>query len=330
MKWENRVNAFIGNRYCLLAMSVVSVIASLLFFLFGIGGIVGGKGICSIVPQQFLPEGMLSWALGLLTVFFAAFLLGLLNKRHTFVREYTQLHMSFFLFLTCTNPDFSGSFGMPVLSGAIVAIATLILFSGWQKGKQRSYVFSVSFVLSLCSIFDSSYLLYLAAFFLGFMQMRLMSLKGFLAMLIGVFTPYWIGWGFGLFSISDLSLPQYSFSLEKYMEVLSPADVARVAISVAVGFSLGLSNAFRIMSYRLQLRAYNGFLTVLLITSVIFMVIDIANFHAYLMVLNACISVQVAHFFSIRKFQRKYLVFLLISAAYLTCSVADILKALQQ
>lgn len=97
---------------------------------------------------------------------------------------------------------------------------------------------------------------------------------------------------------------------------------------VAVGTIFGLSNALTLISYRQQLRAYNGFVNVMAVATVLFMVADVSHAEAYAVVANMLAAVQVAHFFTIRKMPKLYIVFFALMAVCVALSPAVIYNLL--
>ena len=155
-----------------------------------------------------------------------------------------------------------------------------------------------------------------------------MSAPSFLAMAVGVVLPYWIGYGFGWIDFQQFTLPDLAITWEKYRDTFDPVNAVRVIITAATGTILGFSNVFKIMATRLQLRSYNGFFNLLAVATLIFMVVDVANVNTYIVTLNCCVAIQIAHFFSIHKFTRRYMLFFSLQLLYLACTTADLLKPL--
>ncbi len=319
-----RINSFTNNRYCVLAMAIASVILSYLFF-FLLPSVPPSEvtGICRNLSLSPDFSDTLKWGINIILLFVATVLVCLLDKQFAFVREYTYLYGSFFLIITFLNPAFSSGELHTALTGIVILLAALVLFHGFQQKKRRMFVFTVSLFLSAFSMFDYSCLFFMAVFFFGFFQMGIMSFKGFLAMLIGIITPYWIGWGFGLFSIGDLSLPMLSYSVDKYTSTIRPAELVRILLTVATAVFFIASNILTLISYRRQLRAYNGFFMLLAFASMLMMAFDISNHDTYLLTLNISVAYQAAHFFTIHKYPYRFWLFFLLIAANAACSVFD-------
>ena len=157
------------------------------------------------------------------------------------------------------------------------------------------------------------------------MQMKIFSFKGLLAILLGLAVPYWIACGSGMLAFDDLRFPRLVISKEKYLTEIGLSGLYRIILAVVVGSVLGSINLFKLMNYRMQLRSYNGFFTVLALLSIIFIVVDATNFATYLMSLNICVAYQVAHFFTTRKMRRGYILFFFLILANAACAVPELI-----
>lgn len=317
---EESVNRFINNRYCLLVMGLMAAVLSYFFHASGIGHAPGGAGIWNTGIA-----GCSLWAVNALTVLAVAVMMRVLDKNFAFVREYTVIYAAYFLFSSLCNPSYSVGFPRAAAVNAVLMVCVWVLFSGYQQKGRRSFVFLISFVLSLCSLFDYSFLFYIPVFILGFMQMKIFSFKGLLAILLGLAVPYWIACGSGMLAFDDLRFPRLVISKEKYLTEIGLSGLYRIILAVVVGSVLGSINLFKLMNYRMQLRSYNGFFTVLALLSIIFIVVDATNFATYLMSLNICVAYQVAHFFTTRKMRRGYILFFFLILANAACAVPELI-----
>lgn len=317
---EESVNEFINSRYCLLTMAVVAIGMSYFFNLAGIGAPTVSKGL---LPVR-LAVGTY-WIFNVLMVFAVALVMRVLDKNFVFVREYTVIYAAYFVLAAMSGPDYSVGWPVAAVANAVLLLCVLILFGGYQQRERRQFLFLVAFILSLCSMFDYVFILYVPAFVVGFMQMKLFSFKGFVAILLGMAVPYWIVLGIGAFSLADLEFPVLKISKELYFQELRPHDLYRLALVLVVGTVLGVANMFKLISYRLQLRSYNGFFTVIAVYTLLLLLVDIRNFGTYLMTLNVCASYQVAHFFTIYKMQRGYVLFFILIIANIACLIPEIM-----
>ena len=152
---EESINRFINSRYCLLTMAVV--------------------GCCAVL---FLPPCRYRrprtaarnqhaavvfdgpWIVNIALVFTVAVILRVLDKNFAFVREYTVIYVSYFLFAVLVNPDYASGTPAATAVNIILMLCTLILFGNYQHRERRRIVFLVSFLLSACSLLDYVCLLF--------------------------------------------------------------------------------------------------------------------------------------------------------------------------
>ena len=157
-------------------------------------------------------------------------------------------------------------------------------------------------------------------FLIGFFQVQLMSAKGLIAMIIGWITPYWIILGLGICSLDQLQFPAISITSDQYLAVVKSPLMLHIALSVICGATFSIANIFQLMSYKLQLRSFNGFFTLVALISTALLFADVTNISTYLAVIKVCLAIQMAHFFTIHSIQKGYILLLLLYVANMACS----------
>jgi len=160
-------------------------------------------------------------------------------------------------------------------------------------------------------MFQYTFVYLIPVFFIGFLQMRAMYIRSALAMLFGLVTPFWIVLGLGIIGLEDLHAPQLAnvwehLGVEQYRNV-----IILLSVTAFVTIVLLIANVLQIINYKMQVRAYNGFFLVLTILTMIVMAVDFDNVMVYFPVLNLCLSIQIAHSFTIQKYLRRYIPYLL-------------------
>lgn len=246
-------------------------------------------------------------------------LLYFLNKTFSFIRAVTTINVSVLLMLEAANPHLSAGDPRGSLMCIVMLASAFILFGSYNRRDAQRSIFITFVILMLGAWLHYACLYLIPVFMLGFMQMRAMSLKGFLAMGVGLLTPPWILLGSGLVPISALSLPK----MQNVWCALSHSEswlLLVVAIAEAL-LLVGLSivNPMQIYSYKMQIRAYNGFLSILALATLAMMAIDYGNILSYLPVLNCCIAVQVAHAFTSSRNPWRFVGVVLLVAACAAC-----------
>jgi hypothetical protein len=147
--------------------------------------------------------------------------------------------------------------------------------------------------------------------------MRAMGLKGVLAMMFGLVTPFWITLGLGLASPADFAMPHYEGFWQMPQAAWGSHLIMMVAAIAILGMVLAGMNLYTIMNYRLQTRVYNIFFIIVLLLTIVALCLDFKHFAVYLPLLNLTVAVQVAHVHTLRAAPYRYLFILLFTAACL-------------
>ena len=271
-------------------------------------------GVCfQSVSTLVLPQ-LLSFLLSTAGMIGVGFLLAFLNKTYSYVREVTYVFSSTFLWLGIANPMIATHFYDGTILSIAVMLLALILFSTYQDGRQQRRVYITFAILSVCCMFQYSFFYLIIVMIFGFMQMRAMGIRSFLAIIFGLITPYWIACGTGLIEWSQFKMPNLVSAWSSHAVEQSWSTISIIYISIVLALTLFGMNVLQLISYKLQTRSYNGFFIALMLLTMIMMAIDYNNLLVYLPVLNICIAVQMAHAFTIRKHTRRYIPYLLFIA----------------
>ncbi len=325
---EDRINDFFNGRKFLSVM----VIAYLLLTAWAAmsGKIVishAGGGTFFPSPEALITHRMASWAVNSACVLAVGALLITLNRMFNFVRAYTVSYASVFLLLQLGNPIASVQFYVGTALCLVLMGASFVLMSEYQNKQcsQRS-VFIAFALISFCCMFHYSFIFLAPVMLIGFMQMRALNLRGLIAVLLGIVTPYWIAIGLGLVNLSDFMLPHLSTIFTVVIsEALPHVDVVTAAVVSVITAVLTVVNLFTTYNYRLQIRMYNAFFAVLAMLSILAMCVDYNHMATYVPVLNLCLAIQVAHTFTISTAMRRYLLVVVLLVGSCVSYVAQLL-----
>lgn len=234
-----------------------------------------------------------------------------LNKHFMFMEGVSALYSSLFILFVACIPQLSARWneGSGVAFG--ILCCNLVLFSLYEQRKCTNRIFLLAAILSALSLWQVAFVYYVPLFLVGLIQMRVFTGRGLLAFIFGLITPYWIALGLGIVEPSELQYPQLQpFSIFREFPVYSYMVLGMLFL----GLIFMASIFFTLMKYKLQIRAYNGFITLLLFWSFIMMVVDNVNALAYFPIFIATVSIQISHFFSTNNFKRRYIFLLIIFA----------------
>lgn len=249
-----------------------------------------GRGLCFSTASLRVDDPAASAALSCAALLCAGLLMYLLNKTYSFVRSMTMVYASSLLLLEAACPQVSATLTDGTLICLLILGTAFILFGSYGAPRGEKSVFITFAAISFASMFQVACLYLVAVYFVGFVQMRVMSARAAVAALLGLVLPYWIAFGFGLLPLESVAFPQTAGAPEPPVATM----VWTVALT-AVTIILMAINLVRIYGYKMQIRAYNGFFIILAVATMIAMAVDRANALNYLAVMHLCLAYQVAH-----------------------------------
>lgn len=240
-----------------------------------------------------------------------------ISRVFNIMRSMTTLGIGLFFIMQTSLPSVMDRFYGGDLAGVLLLMCTVLLFGTFNDSSSQRSIYLIFFLLTLAAFTDLSFTVYLPIFLLGTMQMRIFSLRTFLAAGMGVLTPPWILIGFGILHPEELHFPgfQMAWNMFQNPDVVQALVVTGFTLLTGLGFLA--PNLLKILSYNSKIRAYNGFLTLMMIATGIFIVLNFNNFPFYIPILNCLTAYQIAHFFTYRRSMRSYIPILLIVAIYL-------------
>lgn len=298
----DRLNRYLHSRNCTTLIFIIAAVMTYAAFRSGhVDEITGSRGTVFPSPNRWLPHGEPSLVVSLvLTALTAISFIGL-NKVFNFMRAPSALTSSLYIVMLTSLPVTAGQFYGGSLMCVVMLGITATMFSCYGDMSATRRVFLIFFILSLASLVQYAFMFYIPVAILGLAQMRILNFRSLLATVIGIICPVWILYGFGVMELSDIGWPQF----ESVFSRLSVPDMitvfAAVGITMILGFAAMCANLMKILSYNAKFRAYNGFLTLLLISTMIFMIVDYGNLSVYFPMLCLTAAYQVAHYYSIRR-----------------------------
>lgn len=233
------------------------------------------------------------------------------------MRDQSVLVALLFMFMQMSAPVLSGQFYGGTLLAIVVLVCTFILFSTYNDRGATRRIYLVFFLLGLGAFTQYAYLLLMPAFVLGCVQMRMMSMRAAVAIVLGCVTAPWILLGFGIVDPAAIEMPEFAGP------VMPSGDIASLRLAVAVGFTVlvcvvfGLACMLRTYSYNSRARSFNGFIYILSVSAVLLCCADYSNIASYVPLLDCCAAYQCAHFFVINKRDRSYMAVASLTVCYM-------------
>jgi hypothetical protein len=294
---------------CALALIVATVVALSM----GVQPPSGDStGLFFSIKGRLIEHGPLSAFINLVCLFTTGGIMLALNKVFSYVRSVTHLFVSAFFLLQIANPAGLVSFNAGTLLCLLTTIAMLPLFASYQDRHAQRSIFLIFAILAAGSMFHYGFLFLIPAFILGFLNMGVFNLKGVLAMLFGLVTPFWIVLGLGIAAPSNFTVPSIDGIWNLTGQPWTNLMLVLAVITVVLGIVLAVRNLLTIMSYRMQTRVYNAFFIFTLVMAVIALCIDYCDVQVYLPLLNLMTAVQIAHAHTLRTAPLRYVFLLLL------------------
>ena len=254
-----------------------------------------GSGIFFSLQGELFKFSPLSAGVNLLCLLVTGSIILAVNKVYTFVRSMTHLPASVFFLLQLAHPSGLVAFNAGTLLALVTAVMVLPLFASYQDRHSQRSIFLIFAIVATGSMFHYGFLVLLPAVILGFLNMGVLNLKGVLAMLFGLFTPFWIVLGLGIASVADFTVPTINGIWNLTVQSLSSPLLVLAALTAVLGIVLAVMNLMTIINYRMQTRVYNAFFVFVLVMTVIALCIDLGDVSVFLPLLNLMVGVQVAH-----------------------------------
>ena len=164
-------------------------------------------GLFFSIKGRLIEHGPLSAFINLACLFTTGGIMLALNKVFSYVRSVTHLFVSGFFLLQLANPAGLVSFNAGTLLCLLTTIAMLPLFASYQDRHAQRSIFLIFAILATGSMFHYGFLFLIPAFILGFLNMGVFNLKGVLAMLFGLVTPFWIVLGLSIAAPGSFTVP---------------------------------------------------------------------------------------------------------------------------
>lgn len=258
-------------------------------------------------PCEWLEDSWISMWVNVVLLLGITALMVAINRSTNLLRTISVFFGAFFLLSTASTPIVAGQLSASAPLALIVILCMWVMFSIYSVRASSRRVFLVFFLLSIGSLIQYAFLLYVPVFVIGLGQMRILKFKKLIAALLGLITPPWIIYGLGIVPLP--SLPVFFFTPPTLLMGMEGAwpFITTVVFTLVIGFLTGTINLLKIIGFNAQARAYNGLMMLISISTGIFAIINFTNLPFYVTLLNACVAFQIGHFFRITVMKRGYI-----------------------
>lgn len=317
---DGEITRFLHSRYGYLFMAMIAVASAVFASLStDMPASTEVAGIFGITPaSQWLGAAGSQLFCGVLLALATSAVMVLVNSYYNIIRGLSMLYAGMFLIFTAAVPQLLCNLSGGAFMASAWVLTLIPLFSSYQSYLATRRVF-ITFCIATAAItlfMPAAALIYIAVYFIGCVQMRCLNLKCMLAALIGIVTPLWIMFGFGLIDFSAMSAA-FSHPLSPFrFSALAPGVYTTALVTIVIGGVFAIFNIIRIYSYNVRARAFNGFISLTAVVTVALVFADSVNTLLYLPLLNVCAAMQTGHFFTINSWRRAYVPLLCMIALY--------------
>lgn len=284
------------------------------FFLGNPQHLEGDLGICMPSPNMWNIPAVGSWILNISMIILLGLLLHLFNKTYNFVNSNDTVLPAAFIFLCGSNPWINAMLTASVIMMAANLICLQFIFGSYRSPKGMQPLFIVGTVLSLCSMFQYAFVFLIPAYVFIALVIKCLHFRSFLALLLGIAAPYWIGIGMGIIPPDSFSMPTFTnlfdgFGTKQTLFI----GLLNCAVTILLALLLALYNAVKLYAGNTRRRLLNNSIIILGLASAICIVCDVDNIPVYMATIYMVLAAQLANLFALHNIRRPHtIVFLLV------------------
>ena len=318
-------NTGIGKTGVALAAIVATAMCFLSLWLHPVDIIPIQYGLCLPSPDAWGYNNIWSWGVNTVLIGMIALMLYLINKNYNFVRTTEPVLVAVFLIMASSGPWFTQSLNTSVLLCVANVICLGIIFASYDSKNATQEMFVLGVVIGLGSMVQYAFIPMAFVYMLWALFMKVLRIKETLAFIIGMVCPYWIALGIGWLHFSDFHFPSinplfsYSRDPSEFLILLSG-----IAIAAATGFICGIINFMKLYAGNSKVNAMNLCVSVLGTVSVICILVDFDNIHAYVTTLYLACAVQLANICAIWHPKMPWIVTVVPAMVYIAIFVSSI------
>lgn len=282
----------------------------------------GNFGLYLPSPNLWPIENLQGSILSVILIFISAFCVYFFNKHFSIIKTAQPIWASIFLPLCCGNLMLTGSFSQSTPCFLLIFCAIWFLLSSYKEPNATRKIFSATTFLSVGSLFEYSFVIFIPALFIGMAEMKVFRIREITAGILGLLTPYWIAFGLGLLNPLNINIP---LPKPLFMQEI-PANMFVVTlvsgILLLTALLLTLNNGIKLYAGNAQLRNYVNIINIFGISAAAGMILDFSNIMAYMMIFNLWVTLQLGIIHTIWNMKKGYILFRVVEALIFICSIA--------
>lgn len=308
-----------GKEVFVIAVIIMIMNALITFFYSPAEHLTGDLGLCLPSANHWNIEPTLSVIINNVAILGISVALIFYNKVYDIIKDTGQMFSSMFLILVSSLPWMLAGVNSSLIVLAVNLFGIWILSSTYRRDNATQEMFAIATMLSLGSMIQYAFLLFIPAYLLAAFVMKIFRVKEVLAFILGILAPYWTVIGLGLVSPADFRIPTLT---NLFSGFAPPSDIFIVMLNIGstmvLGILLMLNTIVRLYAGNSRSYSLYNLFNIIGFASAIFIIVDFNNLMAYISTFYLMMALQIAYLFSFRLMRHPIILYLVFVAIYLT------------
>lgn len=252
-----------------------------------------------IIPSSSLLAHILTLVLSI----FLALLITQINNRYAFISTRTFLHTLLFLLLSTCLITIHGNY-LTYLAALFVIYAIYLFFNNYGKENGTEIAFLGFVFLGLSIFLIPEYIFLIPLFWMGFYQIRTLSIRTFFASILGFLVPWLIVYVFIYFSTNQLNYYPDFLSVFSNFSIIHFKTVQTTFFALfilLVTIILLVNVASRTNRESIKTRKILYFFQIIGFGLILLMIFTSSNFHAYIPLGLSFFSILASYTFTFKR-----------------------------
>lgn len=284
----------------------------------------GNIGMWIPSPNEWVVNPVANMCCGVAVSLCCGVLLWCINKIYNLLRTVSPLYVGLFAISMAASPSLLVNLNGGGVLALCVLACVLLMYAVYKNPEMTKQVYLIFFVLGCGGLCDRAFIPFVPVFIVVCAQMRVLTWRVFMAIFMGLLSPLWILWAFGLIEFGDFVLPLPSLDIMSVLSVANIPTLVCVGVTLLTGFILGTTVLVRFISFNARSRAFFSVVSLIGIVSGVLCIIDFGCINSYLPLLDACTAIQAGLFMRLYENRRAYIVILCMIVAYISLYVWSI------
>lgn len=261
----------------------------------------GDAGLCLRSPNEWILAPVAGWILNIGIIGVSILTLYILDKTYHFIPGPDTVLIGLFAIMVTSNPWLTEMLSSSAIMAFANMLCLLMLFGCYRKQNASQELCVIATILSLGSMIQYGFIFMIPVYLIGSAALKCLRFKSFVAFIMGLVAPYWVGIGLGLLPFDSFKIPHITnlFNGFENQDIIF-IELINIGLTALTGFVLTVGNMVKLYAGNTQRRLNNAVINLLGLVSLICIIIDSTNMVAYLTTLYIVAAIQFANMFALR------------------------------